>query len=47
MAGKSVYNKQLQNSTNFEATLNVKKGFYIVKLITNNTIITEKVFITE
>ena len=47
MAGKSVYNKQLQNSTNFEATLNVEKGFYIVKLITENAFFTEKVFITK
>ncbi|MCD4732600.1 MAG: T9SS type A sorting domain-containing protein [Bacteroidales bacterium] len=47
LAGKSVYKEQLQNSTNFEAVLNVEKGFYIVKLITKNTTITEKVFITK
>jgi hypothetical protein len=47
MSGKSVYNQHLQNSSNFEATLSVEKGFYIVKLITNNRIITEKVFITK
>ena len=47
MAGKSVYSSKFQNSTSFEASLNVEKGFYIVKLVTDNTIVTEKVFITE
>ncbi len=47
MTGKSVYSNTLQNSANFEAMLNVEKGFYIVKLITDNNIITEKVFITK
>ena len=47
MAGKSVYNQQLQNSSNFEATLNVEKGFYIVKFVTGNSIISQKVFVTK
>ena len=47
MAGKSVYNQQLQNSSSFEATLNVEKGFYIVKFVTGNSIISQKVFVTE
>ena len=47
MAGKLIYSDELNNVTQQEIKLNVNKGFYIVKLLNNDVICTEKVFITN
>ena len=45
MSGKTVYSDDLMGLSAYEVKLNVEKGFYIVKLFTDDKILSEKVVI--
>jgi hypothetical protein len=45
MGGKMVYSDDLKGLSKYEATLNVEKGFYIVKMFTGDKVITGKVLV--
>jgi hypothetical protein len=45
MSGKIVFSDDLKGLSRYETTLNVEKGFYIVKLFTDDKILSEKVLV--